>query len=107
MDRRFPDDEPLWPVWKTVVKRLGTKIFVMLFALLAIACAFDGPMIAASLSQQHGTFCGALDTSTIDISLPAQSAPQASSGDVMGPLPGVHPLWFLAQSIDHPPEQPA
>lgn len=88
------------------MKALGTKALVLLFTVLAIACAFDGPVSAASLSHQHGAFCGALNTSTVDTIPPAQPTPLVSSGETVSPLAGVYPLWSLAQSIDHPPEQP-
>lgn len=89
------------------MRSLGTKALVLLFTVLAIACAFDRPEVASSPSQQDSPFCGVLYSSTVDTSLPTQPEPLSSSSEVVNPLPGVYPLWSLAQSIDHPPELPA
>jgi hypothetical protein len=89
------------------MRSLGTKALVLLFALLAIACAFDGPEVAPSSSHQDSPFCGVLYSSTMDTCLPTQPEPLSSSSEVVNPLPGIYPLWSLAQSIDHPPELPA
>ena len=61
----------------------------------------------ASPSQGDGVFCGILNAAAIEVPLTTQPALQAVSGKAVGPLPTVHPLWTLAQSIDHPPELPA
>lgn len=91
------------------MKSQAAKVLVMLFAALAVQCAFDGPGTEASTPSQppeDSAFCAVLDAGSVEITLPTGPVPRASAGEAIGPLPGVYPLWSLAQSIDHPPEQP-
>ena len=92
------------------MKSLGTTALVMLFIALVVGCAFHGPGAQASMaspSQGDGLFCGILNAAAIEIPLTTQPALQAASGKAVGPLHTDHPVWSLAQSIDHPPELPA
>jgi hypothetical protein len=107
MDQRSPDVECPFLAWKAVVKRLGTIVFILLFAASAIACALDRAEATASTSQQDGAYCGALNASIVGTTLPVQPALLASSGEVIDPMLDICPLWWLAQSIDHPPERHA
>jgi len=89
------------------MKTLGTKALALLFAALAIGCAFHNPMVEASVSQQDSVFCGTLSFSIVESASPSQPALRVPSNPVMNPATEVYPLWLLARSIDHPPEQPA
>ena len=86
------------------MKPLVTKALVLLFTVLVVVCAFDRVEAAAPHSQQNGLFCGGLNSTTVDTTLPIRPALEAASGGAIAPLPAVHPAWALAQSIDHPPE---
>ncbi len=86
------------------------KAFVLLFAALVVQCAFDGPGVQASTQapfQEESALCAIQDGGFLEIIPPIQSITQPPSRGPLGPLPTVCPRWFLAQSIDHPPELPA
>lgn len=92
------------------MKSLGTKAFVLLFAGLIVGCAFEGPPAQASppsAPQEESSLCVMLNGVSLQISHQSEPASQASTGEFAGPLPEGYPLWSLAQSIDHPPEQAA
>lgn len=91
------------------MKCLGTKALVLLFVALVVQCVFDGLAQAsvASPSPEDSTFCAIVDTASLEIAPPIQPVPQASLGEAIDPPPSVYSLWFMAQSIDHPPEQSA
>lgn len=91
------------------MKSLGTKALVLLFVVLVIQCAFDGLAQSSAASPPRGesTFCGSLNAASVETAVPVHSVPHPPSGETIGLLPVISPLWFLAQSIDHPPEQPA
>ena len=89
---------------------VGTKTLVLLFVALAIQCAFDGPGAQASTQspvQEDSGFCAILDAASVEIAPAVNAVPQPSARQTTRPIPAVYPLWSLAHSIDHPPEQPA
>lgn len=90
------------------MRALAAKVFVLLFVALLVQCAFDGhgaQATTASPSQGGSAFCGTLGAASVKIAPLDERARLASSGEAILPLPGIYPLWTLAQSIDHPPEQ--
>ena len=88
------------------MKGLGTTVLVLLFAVSTIACAFH-TLEGAALSPPQGSgFCGVLNASTVNAAVPTQPALLASSDEGLHSMTGIYPLWSLAHSIDHPPEQP-
>ncbi len=92
------------------MRALAAKTILLLFLALVVQCAFDGPGVKAgspSLPHEDSPFCGVLNATSVNTTLPAQLAYRPSSGESIGPVPEVYPSWSLAQSIDHPPEQPA
>ena len=106
IDRGSPNTRRIWLAWKTTVKGLGTMVLILLFAVSTIACAFHTPEGAALSSPQGSGFCGVLNASTVNAAIPNQPAPPDSSDAGNHSMTGIYPLWSLAQSIDHPPEQP-
>ena len=87
------------------MKGLGTAVLVLLFAVSTIACAFH-TLEGTALSTPRGSgFCGILNSSTMNPAVRAQPALLASSDEGLHSMTGIYPLWSLAQSIDHPPEQ--
>ena len=88
----------------------GAKVLAVVFFALAVECAFDGLRVensVASPAQDNIVFCAILDAASVKSTHRIHVGPLASGGKAVGPLPGVHPLWLLPQSIDHPPEASA
>jgi len=95
---------------KTLVKSLGTKVLISVIVAMAALCAFDGPGVQASPQdplQEESAFCAILDGGSLETARPIQAIAHPPLGEPMGPLPVICPRWFLAQSVDHPPELPA
>ncbi len=89
-----------------MLRSLGTTVLVLLFTTLVLACALEAPGALASPmlpAQENGTFCASLSASSLHITLPCEPAP-IHTGETVRPYPGVHLVWVLPQSIDHPPE---
>jgi hypothetical protein len=92
------------------MKVLGAKVLVLLFAVLVVRCAFDGPAAHASTdpgSLHQNAFCAVLHSSAVDHPISSRPGFPILSGNAIYPPPGGYPVWSLAHSIDHPPERPA
>ena len=92
------------------MKSLAIRVILLLFVALVVQCAFDGPGVQASPQdplQEESAFCAILDGGSLETARPIQAIAHPPLGEPMGRLPVVCPRWFLAQSVDHPPELPA
>jgi hypothetical protein len=91
------------------MRSTATKLLVLLFTGLVIACPFEAPGASdshTSSSPEDGTFCGILHSSIagpVSLEQPASPLPSEES---VALVPAVNHLWSLTQSIDHPPERP-
>ncbi|MBI3016030.1 MAG: hypothetical protein HYY65_13445 [Candidatus Tectomicrobia bacterium] len=92
------------------MKSDSAKIFLLLFTIMVVLCAFDVPGTEAATTapaQSSSDFCGILNAGSVEIPLPVVLVPYAFPDAGVSSLPEVYPIWSLAQSIDHPPELPA
>ncbi|MBI4536384.1 MAG: hypothetical protein HY712_00330 [candidate division NC10 bacterium] len=90
------------------MKRLRMATFILLFLALVLVCGQTAAAQADTGSATHGSgaCCPILHGAGELTGLPLQPGPHAFSAAIR-PGSAVLPSWFLAHSIDHPPELPA